>query len=76
MRQRPVAVRRPRGVLHIAVPRGRAFEAACGRLVAGADTIVYESRDADKAWQLELVCQHCDRLAAQGRRALVRFAGW
>lgn len=71
---RPVAVRRPRGPVHIADDRGRAvFVTACGRTLRGAAALVPTS-----AWARGRRCHACDEIAehAPSTRILRLIAGW
>lgn len=72
-----VAVRTERGVLHMAVLRGRRYETACWRTFTLARAaVVWEGRDrlgrkrAVVAWRNELICQDCEHLRLRGRQFL------
>lgn len=71
---RPVAVRRPRGPVHIADARGRAvFVTACGKTLRGAAALVPTA-----AWAKGRRCASCDEIAehAPTLGALRLIAGW
>lgn len=70
-------VRTARGRLHMARRVGARFDTACWRTVTvRAAAAVYEGRQLEQAWRLELRCTDCESLMRRGARALVRAAGW
>jgi hypothetical protein len=73
-----VPVRTVSGPLHLCKATGRGYRTACGRTLTGARLVVPPRRLWRKAWDLELVCQRCDRRREQARTdsELARLAGW
>lgn len=72
-----VAVRTERGVLHMAVLRGRRYDTACWRTMTVARAaVVWDGRDrwgrkrAVVAWQQERICLDCEHLRKRGRAFL------
>lgn len=69
---RPVIpIRKPGGPLHLCLPTGRGYTAACGRKLRGPD-LEMPAAPWGRAWQLELCCQACEMARKRVRSSVAR----
>lgn len=66
-----IPVRKPGGELHLCLPTGRGYVAACGKRLRGAD-LELPAPPWGRAWRLELQCQACEVARKRIRRGLAR----